>query len=98
MNLGMETGHDLEVLLVIDILPLGCDRGALGLALLLLLPDLDPLLGREVLPELGEGVGPPAEALEERAVEGVEDDVVVGPEFPRPVGRCQSGAGFVWWW
>lgn len=97
MNLGMKTGHDLEVLLVIDILPFGSDRGALGLALLLLLPDLDPLLGREVLPELGEGVGRPAEALEERAVEGVEDDVVVGPEFP-PAGRCQSGAGFVWWW
>lgn len=79
MNRGMETRHDLEVLLVIDVLALGGDDGALGLALLLLLADLDPVLGGEVLPELGEGVGRLAEALEERAVEGVEDDVVVGP-------------------
>lgn len=77
MDLGMQTRNDLEILLVVNILSLSRDGRALRLALLLLLPHLDPLLGGEVLPQLGEGVGRLAEALEEGAVEGVEDDIVV---------------------
>lgn len=79
MDLSMKARHDLEVLLIVHVLPLGGDLGALGLPLLLLLADLDPLLGGEVLPELGERVGRPPEALEQRAVERVEDDLVIGP-------------------
>lgn len=74
----MQPRQDLQVLLLVDVLPVASDLGADPRALLLRLADLDPLLSREVLSELGERIGGKAQTVQQGAVlDRVEDHVVV---------------------
>jgi len=80
MDLRMKARENLQILFAVLILAILGDLRASRTPLLLRLADLDPLLGREVLPQLREDVAREPQPVEQRAVlDGVQDYVVVRP-------------------
>ena len=79
VNLRMQPRNDLEVLLAIAELPLVRHFDLRVPSLLLRLPLLDPLLGRQMLAKLCENVVRQSETLEQWAVlERIQNDMVIG--------------------
>lgn len=78
MDLGVQAGDDLEILVLIDILPVLCDLWGLGSSLLLTLAKFDPLLHCQVLTKLRERVALETQAFQDGAVgDRIKDDMVV---------------------
>lgn len=78
----MQTRHNLEILLLVDVLAIRRHLGPLNLALLLHLAQPHPLLHGQMLSNLGKGILRLAQALQERAVvDGVQEDIVVGSMY-----------------
>jgi hypothetical protein len=79
VNLGVQAREDLQVLLLVVVFAIRGDLCTHLGSLLLGLPDLDPLLGGQVLTDLSEGVGSETQPGEKRAVgDGIEHHLVIG--------------------
>lgn len=76
----LQPRNNVEILWSISVLPLLRDLDILVAALLLCLANFHPLLGRQVLSQLGKRILCQSQSVKERAIlDRVQDDVVIGP-------------------